>query len=949
METGAAQLCDACRQLDLTLNKFKITASTGSDSRFARPNKKPFATLAQLHARKSNCRLCAAVWDAVSYEGQEQLPINTILYISWEIDGRVELGKDRFIKKSRRIRISWKPDPAAASSLQQYIFIICLAHPEATPSERRFLGRRVVQESDKISLIRSWIILCAGGHGQGCRSSLSPGNSAQEQFYQLVEGPYFGVIDVVDMQLKPLPKIASRMVANYVALSYVWGRDPGSAPYTSTRSNVMRHIQKGGLGAAWDKLPATIKDAFLLVRRLGLRYLWVDSLCITQDSRVSWNFNAQSMHLVYGYALFTICAADGDATTGLRAVRRTLAEMESAVLKSRTGMPSSQATDATDANLLSGHAPGAMGGQENTSIVVEYSPGIDLLVCRSPEAVIEASAWSSRSWTFQEQLLSKRCLIFAEGKVYFQCQTSFMSQDVHTEPIPQRNGDGSNDGHELGWSLDSEYSAQRTLAELETRAFWFYMKCVQQYTGRILTNPNDVGAAFHGASWLFSQHMRSNIIYCLPASHFDLALLWTPCSQLQRRKLDRQSQHRAGGGLCSQGSIEGCSCKRGEESSDNGEFPSWSWAGWMGGKAEYSPHMVEGCVLNVREWLRDHTWIVWHVRDESGTLRPLWNSSLCRETVVQEERWRGYRGRFGDFPNSGNPPPAPWQDGRKSTRHAARSPQPTTGSFQYKALGDQHLLREQEDIYGRRVRHQKLPSADFVGILPDHPFGVRIGSFTSIAVRLMPTLQFFTHLTMLKVFVRDENVGSVQCDQAARTNSPTDPTESCCSRTKDSLERNDGHDRNVGGSATSGPRSVTTAGGEKDRADSTASGPNPEPCGADGPVPNAGSQLPESRCDIFDNTNDWCGAIMLPKPWITARQGLELVFIALSDAITFTDEECPSWNRYVPKMKSDSQWDLYYVMLLEKSADNTLWERRAVGKVFKLAFATSTWEEIQLG
>ncbi|KAL8407032.1 hypothetical protein RB596_005505 [Gaeumannomyces avenae] len=925
MEAGAAQLCDACRQLDLTLNKFKITASTGSDSRFARPNKKPLATLAQLHARKPNCRLCAAVWDAVSYEAQKQLPINTILYISWEIDGRVELGKDRFVKKSRRIRISWKPDPAAASSLQQYIFIVCLAHPEATPSERRFLGRRVVQESDKISLIRSWIILCAGGHGQGCRSSLSPGNSAREQFYQLVEGPYFGVIDVVDMQLKPLPKIASRMVANYVALSYVWGRDPGSAPYTSTRSNVMRHIQKGGLGAAWDKLPATIKDAFLLVRRLGLRYLWVDSLCITQDSQVSWSFNAQSMHLVYGYALFTICAADGDATTGLRAVRRTLAEMESAVLKSRTGMPSSQATDATDAtdaNLSSGRAPGAMGGKENPSIVVEYSPEIDLLVYRSPEAVVEASAWSSRSWTFQEQLLSKRCLIFAEGKVYFQCQTPLMSQDVHTEPIPQRNGDGSNDGHELGWSLDSEYSAQRTLTELETRAFWFYMKCVRQYTGRILTNPNDVGAAFHGASWLFSQHMRSDIIYCLPASHFDLALLWTPCSQLQRRKLDRQSQHRPGGSLCSQGSVEGCSCKRGEESSDNGEFPSWSWAGWMGGKAEYSPH-----ICGTFETSRGPCVLF-------GTV------SLCRETVVQEERWRGYRGRFGEFPNSGNPPPpsftftspdksnrpkpVPWQDGRKSTRHAGRSPQPTTGPFQYKALADQHLLREQEDIYGRRVRHQRLPSADFTGILPDHPFGVRIGSFTSTAVRLMPTLQFFTHLTMLKVFVRDENVGNVQCDQAARTNSPTDPMEVLLLADK-------------------------RLGGEKDRADSTASGRNPEPCGADGPVPNAGSQLPESRCDIFDNTNDWCGAIMLPKPWITARQGLELVFIALSDAITFTDEECPSWNRYVPKMKSDSQWDLYYVMLLEKSADNTLWERRAVGKVFKLAFATSTWEEIQLG
>jgi hypothetical protein len=310
------------------------------------------------------------------------------------------------------------------------------------------------------------------------------------------------------------------------------------------------------------------------------------------------------MHLVYGHAHFTICAADGDAGSGLTAVRRTLrtgarppalSAMDSASVPSSMKGAQASARQAFARPTTTGNVRFAAnstetsdaGGSSNingaigSSLVARYNSDVELLVARSPEAVIQDSAWSSRGWTFQERLLSRRCLIFVDGRVYFQCRTSCMSQDVHDDPGPGERGtkkdqrkrarfrrrmdrgdssddededededeDDDDDGHgdstshrdhddggHTGWSLNWADSQLRTLDELRRRAFWFYARCVQQYTGRVLTKPKDVLAAFQGTSWLLRQHTRAPLLYGLPTSHFDLALLWMPLSELRRRK-----------------------------------------------------------------------------------------------------------------------------------------------------------------------------------------------------------------------------------------------------------------------------------------------------------------------------------------------------------------------------------------------------------------------------
>jgi hypothetical protein len=176
----------------------------------------------------------------------------------------------------------------------------------------------------------------------------------------------------------------------YVALSYVWGLKKN---YTTNISNIRVHQQQGSLETFLGEIPQVIRDAMDLVRRLGFRYLWVDSLCIVQNSKRSWNLNSRVMNLIYGNASLTICAADGsDAWLGLKAL---------------------------DSSKHS-----------TSQYIEECVPGVRLMVSQLAETGINSSVWNTRAWTFQERLLSRRCLIFTEGRVFFQCRSSTMSEDL---------------------------------------------------------------------------------------------------------------------------------------------------------------------------------------------------------------------------------------------------------------------------------------------------------------------------------------------------------------------------------------------------------------------------------------------------------------------------------------------------------------------------------------
>jgi len=90
----------------------------------------------------------------------------------------------------------------------------------------------------------------------------------------------------------------------YAALSHMWGDVNVSPPLQTIRYNYGEVKQSIPI----RRLPRNFRDAVETCRRLGIQYVWIDSLCILQDSTEDWQKEALEMHRVYRNAEVTIIA-----------------------------------------------------------------------------------------------------------------------------------------------------------------------------------------------------------------------------------------------------------------------------------------------------------------------------------------------------------------------------------------------------------------------------------------------------------------------------------------------------------------------------------------------------------------------------------------------------------------------------------------------------------------
>jgi hypothetical protein len=97
----------------------------------------------------------------------------------------------------------------------------------------------------------------------------------------------------------------------YTTLSYCWG---SSTAFTLLST----HIDQMKAGIPVQSLPKTLRDAVTFTRKLRIPYLWVDSLCIIQDSEQDWQSEATDMANVYGHAYCNLAATHSqDCNDGL--------------------------------------------------------------------------------------------------------------------------------------------------------------------------------------------------------------------------------------------------------------------------------------------------------------------------------------------------------------------------------------------------------------------------------------------------------------------------------------------------------------------------------------------------------------------------------------------------------------------------------------------------------
>ena len=284
--------------------------------------------------------------------------------------------------------------------------------------------------------------------------------------------------------------------ADYVALSYCWG---GSQPIVATIAS----LPKLEAGISIEELPQTIRDAVEVTRKLGFRFLWVDSLCIIQDSESDKAFEISQMGSVYTNAFVTLAASSAHSVT-------------EGFLRSSVSLDYST-------------VPISIASRFRASRTGKLS------ICKK-EIKKGKLPLDQRGWSFQEFVLSPRIIQFWNGDLVWTCNEDKMRRVqglAFDYDVPIRYGNT-----ELN-NLRLEIHANSMLGDVDRCTNWTRIVC--DYTARKLSDKNDRLNAIAGVATRLETKWGDEYLYGLWKSKMIRQLTWVIAANygLEQRPLER--------------------------------------------------------------------------------------------------------------------------------------------------------------------------------------------------------------------------------------------------------------------------------------------------------------------------------------------------------------------------------------------------------------------------
>ncbi|KAI0369478.1 HET-domain-containing protein [Pilatotrama ljubarskyi] len=334
------------------------------------------------------------------------------------------------------------------------------------------------------------------------------------------------LIDCSDAS-RPCLASTSGTFGAYLALSYVWGE---AQPHRTTMSNISAY--RNGIDAS--RLPQTIRDALRVTHALGFRYLWVDSLCIIQDSDEDKRRELGGMRRIYRDAYLTIIASCAQRVgEGFLQDRPPVQNPADDVFSRDFTLPfvcPRLAESDPSSPRLAGTvhiSPVSTSADPFGYGLLPHNPALEPI--------------SSRGWCMQEYFMSSRALLFTSRALLFRCQTTTLSiggafyDTFYDRRLPDvlflREASPATRGSE-------EWATVR----------WAWQVTMQDYTRRAITVPSDKLVACAGIAEEYSRVFRSEYLAGLWRDTLLEDLLWR-----KRATLLRVDPH-------------------------NYRAPSWSWA-----------------------------------------------------------------------------------------------------------------------------------------------------------------------------------------------------------------------------------------------------------------------------------------------------------------------------------------------------------------------------------
>ncbi|KAF7947922.1 hypothetical protein EAE96_008993 [Botrytis aclada] len=320
------------------------------------------------------------------------------------------------------------------------------------------------------NLSKKWIEECLKNH-TSCNANFSLPESAEMPTRIIDTTPVDGNVEL------RLVKGSDIGREKYIALSHCWGK---YQQVMTTSENIDSMFR----GISLRMLSQTFRDAVRICRDLGIRYLWIDSVCIIQNNVMEWRREASRMSTVYGNALLVLAASisPGDELGMMRERPYSYCHI-------------------IDFNW------------NNNPLSLRIQPWIfhnDQHLTAFYDGPL-----ASRAWAYQERLLGRRVLLFNSAELLWECKEVWRCEC----------GVGDNKGDSTHiYNLHHWLEVNRKHTELIYRCW--RLQIVAYYASKRLTQPGDRLPAISGIAEIFRLQLEDDYLAGLWRRDLPQGLLW---------------------------------------------------------------------------------------------------------------------------------------------------------------------------------------------------------------------------------------------------------------------------------------------------------------------------------------------------------------------------------------------------------------------------------------
>jgi hypothetical protein len=315
------------------------------------------------------------------------------------------------------------------------------------------LSSRCTRSEETFEKIRAWLKHCTETH-QACLGWPSATGCSATLPTRLLE---LGVTSQKPAIRLVLGQHLSAKSCRYATLSHCWG---GGVPIKLLQQN----LESFRSNIPWDSLPLTFRDAVLAVQNLGITYLWIDALCIIQDSEDDWASEVAMMPDVYANCYLNISAnASVNGNGGLFRNRDPSVDQSFVIPCPKPDIKNSA-----------------------------YCCYIDRWHLK-----VEQAPLKERSWVVQERFLSPRVVHFCVDQVHWEC-----TQLLTSEGLPDLFGIIPNTAR----TWEKSALCYDTLSHSRTRIealYRLWSRLIESYSMGKLTFPSDRPVAIAGLARTF--------------------------------------------------------------------------------------------------------------------------------------------------------------------------------------------------------------------------------------------------------------------------------------------------------------------------------------------------------------------------------------------------------------------------------------------------------------